>query len=342
MLGVADDLWWPTIAGAARALPLSKAALGLDFTKPDYWVGGVHYATLNAIPGYAFARAGQQGAPDAAGVVSWFGPNVPARNSAGFHAYGAATNQILQSQNLGTLTQSGLTIAQVAQTVPDGTLVCDKLSEVAGVSSKTAFQLTNPPAGNVNTVSCYLKAAGRRYAFIRILYVVSNSWVTALFDLQTGTLVSTGLGGPTFVSVSGYAVPASQGFTRCVLRYTVPAPVQIYCCLNLSDTPTPNLDPNNGDYTFNGVAGSGVYAWQFQAVDGDHPSGGPLIVTGAATANIGASALSLGLANGNYTAKYSFSDGTSQAIATAIAAAVFNHPVTPTLNRGIVKSTVLK
>jgi hypothetical protein len=93
----------------------------------------------------------------------------------------------------------------------------------------------------------------------------------------------------------------------------------------------------------NEASAGSVLVWQQQVLAGDLPDGGPLIVTTVVAATIGADALSLSVPNGNYTATYTFDDGSSQVIATTVTGGIFTLPVhLMTLNRALLRLVTLR
>lgn len=114
-IGGVSDTFTSTTAAAGG---YSSYALADAFTLPEYWLSGTQYTPVTTLPGYSFARSGEQGAVNASGAVQFFAANVPAINSAGYHAYGALTNLLLNAGSSSALaTQTTAALTAVAHTI---------------------------------------------------------------------------------------------------------------------------------------------------------------------------------------------------------------------------------
>jgi hypothetical protein len=323
-------------ATSASVGPISSSsyagyALAEVFTLPQYWVAGTQYTPITALPGYTFTRSGIQGAVDASGAVQFFAANVPAINSAGFHAYGALTNYQLYSQDF---TQASawncapFTVTANTTAAPDGSVTAEKLVEGVATATYEFPSGQTGPASVRATHSLFVKALG--VGSKRFLQATTGGDTSGIINFDFVLGVTVGGGGTR--NTTGTITNVSNGWVRCSFSYDAPAAgVPAYWLLQPSNTLT------YGGYTGDGV--SGVYVWQGQHLAGNFPNGGPIIATTTAAASIGANAFTNTVANGSYSAVYTFDDNSTQTIATTIAAGVFTFPTT--LNRNIVKQVLM-
>jgi hypothetical protein len=323
-------------ATSASVGPISSSsyagyALAEVFTLPQYWVAGTQYTPITALPGYTFTRSGQQGAVDASGAVQFFAANVPAINSAGFHAYGALTNLQIQSQTFdtaGAWTATGTSVSANAIAAPDGTVTADALIENAANSAHYIINGGATYATGATTISVFAKqGSGTRLLQIYPSFSAGGNG-GAKFDLTGGT-VTTVAG---TASCVGTITALANGWYLCTLTFTAAGAGNIF--FGMADTVGLGL---NGAYAGNGA--SSIYLWQAQCFQATLPNGGPIIATTTAAASIGANSFTNTVANGSYSAVYTFDDNSTQTIATTIAAGVFTFPTT--LNRNVVKQVLM-
>lgn len=333
------------IAAAAsnRVGPVALDTLDLNFAAQTYKVGATTYGAWSAVPGYSFTRTGEQGAVDASGAVQWFAANTPAIDSAGYHAYGALTNLLLNSQALDSASwaQINATVTPDAVVAPDNTTTADKVIPNTGNAAEHGVYVLNTTvaAAKVYTYSVIAKAAG--YGGLQFTVIDNDAagggGFNANFNLDTGTVVDTGTS-----NLGAYIIPLGNGWYRCVVVSTA-NDTTADCRLYVGPTANLSMGAGNKFSSFSGDGTSGVLLWQIQMVAGNFSDGGPLIRTTTATASIGASSLAVSLANGTYSATYTFDDNSTQTIPTTIAGGSYAHPVHPaTLNRGIVKRTKVR
>lgn len=313
--------------GRTAADEAPPAALELDFAAGIYRAAGASYASLAAMPGYSFARSGEQGATNGDAPVGWFAAGVPAINGLGFHAYGATTNKAMRSQELEQWVTDGVSIAANAQAAPDGTMTADTFTATAGAYHISYIGLVDWEAG-VHSDSIYLKAGSGRFAQLFFANAL-NQYAYANFDLVDGKVTAAGPGS------QGYIVPAGGGWLRCVLIAELAAGNNNAFSINMIATGTATRLAGPA------AAGETIHAWQAQALTGSFADGGPLVRTAAAPASIGASALTVGLADGEYSAAFTFDDHSTQTMPVTVSGGTFRHPVRGALNRGIVRRTVV-
>lgn len=298
--------------------PYAAYAMALDFDDADYWEGGILYDPLSSMPGYSYTRTGTQGAANAAGdTVTFFAPNAPAITDAGYHGYGAVTNQLIQSQDLAnaawgnSATVGTMTRTAAAGTAPDGTTTATRIeltgASAAGYNFISQRMVGTPVSGNV-TGSIWMRSRTGA-SFTVGLGVAWNSR-----SLQSCTVTPTW---QRFTLVRDYATPGDVPGQQIEIGY--------FGSIGLSTDTAFDID-----------------VWQGQAVDGNFPDGGPIIATAGATASVGASALALTVANGTYDATYTFDNDTTQNnAALVIADGTLNLPTDFSPNRKIVKLLTL-
>lgn len=315
---------------AATGNAEAPAALDLDFAAGRFRAAGTAYASLAAMPGYAFARSGEQGAIDADGGADWFAANVPAVNDHGHHAYGALTNSALRSQEFGAAAwpTNLIAVAADAALAPDGTATADTLNAGTVNSNHYIYQSFGLGAAGVHTVSVFVKAGTARY--VQLIDDHDGTYTYgANFDLQTLTVAQQAAGW------TGTIVPIGGGWLRLVGVFTATGPGAANAYLSMIGSGSAG---RVGAYA---AASETLHAWQFQVIPGNFPDGGPLIRTAGETAGIGVSDLRVALANGDYLAVYTLGDGSTQTIPTTVSGGQFAHPVLGALSRAIVKRVVV-
>lgn len=138
---------------------ISLSSIGASTTAvcDNFSVKGVGIA---ALPGYSFARSGQQGAVDASGAVQFFAANVPAINSAGYHSYGALTNAALWSQdftNAVWIKGASVTVTADQAVAPDGTTTADLVDLTSASVGVGLYQAYGVSTGVTYTRGIWLK-----------------------------------------------------------------------------------------------------------------------------------------------------------------------------------------
>lgn len=301
---------FPNALLAGRAEPREARGLTLDFAQGVFSNGAVTAGSVSALPGYAFERSGEQGAVDSDGSVGWFAPDAPAINGRGFHAYGSLGNLLVRSQEIGQYPWTnfgGVGVTADAAAAPDGTATAEGLAINAGYRN-AMYQTAAIAAGSTNSFSVFVRKPSGGASAARVTFTDAVAAATG----PSAKLVLTG------------------AWQRLVLA----APLNNQGAM--LDALIGNLEAGLG---FDPDCAGSLDVWQAQLLPGNFPDGGPLIRTGAAAATIGSSDLRVGLANGDYSATFTFDDGSSQTLALTVADGQFRHPVAGTLNRPIVRTT---
>lgn len=160
--------------------------------------------------------------------------------------YDPRENLLLQSGGLSVApwTLASASIVANATTAPDGTNTGSKLTESASTSTHYVYQSSaNFPAGNIK-FSCYVKAAERTQAVVRIF---TPATAYAYIDLTAGVVAfETGMSSPTVVE------PAGNGWYRVTVSSTLAATGVVMVGV---------MTAISGNNTYLGVVGSGVYVW---------------------------------------------------------------------------------
>jgi hypothetical protein len=199
----------------------------------------------------------------------------------------AATNLLLQSQNIGTTwtnTNSTESLEVAATTAPDGTNTADKIIEASDTGqvhqiNQTSASLTS---GVQYTFSAYLKAAERTWARLNMATTRFADNVYCDFNLATGQRGTAGAGATHFGIQS-----IGDGWYRCWVGAT--------CDSTGTNAMNIIIGEGDTDVTYNGNGASGIYVWgsQVEAAQAVNVNYAPssYIVTGTATAARAADAL---------------------------------------------------
>jgi hypothetical protein len=147
------------------------------------------------------------------------------------------------------------TITANNTTSPTGTSTADKIVENT-VNSFHSMDSTFSSGTGIYTASIYAKVGERRYLRLNITEITPAIDHTALFDLQTGTLLSSGTG------VTASIINAGNGWYRIIL--TSPALVggQVRMAVLMQTTTSSTPQQYLGDGT------SGLYLWGAQLEQG--------------------------------------------------------------------------
>ena len=194
---------------------------------------------------------------DADGLLKTAAANVPrvqynpvTRQNEGYLYESGATNLLVRSQEFDNASwgKIGATITANAITAPDGTLTADKLVEDTSTGGHIASGGFSVTSGVLYVASCFLKAAGRGFAF---LAVNTGFPVTAIsVNLTTGAVTSA-VGTP----LNAVCTVIGDGWYRAsfyvAATSTTTASVNVY---NSADGVWANR-------SYLGDGASGVYLW---------------------------------------------------------------------------------
>ncbi len=243
-----------SLTATERVLP----RLALDFT------------TASLDPRVTFTRAGNTATvTNSSGLVALINANLPRFDfdpitlaCKGLLIEEARTNLQTYSEqfNHGSWTKFNTTVTADSTTAPDGTLTADSLIENTANSFHTIDGIYVPATATGNfTSSVYLKAKGRN--FIRLFVTQETPGVnySALFNLTTGTLVSSDVGVTATISDAG------NGWYRGTVSTTILASSRARLTIGLQNA-SGAIAPYAGDGT------SGCYVWGAQIEVGAFPT----------------------------------------------------------------------
>ncbi len=176
-----------------------------------------------------------------------------------------------QTLELAPWSPSNITIGVNAIAAPDGTVTADKLQETAVNGQHVNTQGINLTAGTRYVHSIFTKAAERTFAELQLYSAADNS--IAVWNLGTGALDSTGIGGTASGLVTGIRSLAN-GWYWIWLSHLVgtSGTFGAYHAVRL----------NGATQSYLGTAGSGAYFWQAQVEPSLNGVPGPSGVTTAA------------------------------------------------------------
>jgi Alpha-L-arabinofuranosidase B, catalytic len=173
-------------------------------------------------------------------------------------AFTGGQNLLPYSQDYTQVTWNKLGVVAVASATfaPDGTLTAQKINETAGGSFHILYtDITT--SGAPMTYSFYAKAAERNTISVQCNNITTSSTVTVLVDLSTGlSSVITGVSG---VYISHSVVNVGNGWWRIAVSGSTGS---------VSSHRYQTVFLNNGQTSYAGVAGSGVYVWGAQLTTG--------------------------------------------------------------------------
>jgi hypothetical protein len=160
----------PALYGGGLTKPLPPAILSLDFTKKSYSLNGTAYTDPTLIPGWAYT-GGPGTAENNNSTVLSFAQNVPRITTWGLLMEEAATNLLLQSQDVTTAnwgkggngTASPPTITPAFAAAPDGTLTAQRFQMTLNggtnlVANYVLIQQGMTRPAETDIISVYLKS----------------------------------------------------------------------------------------------------------------------------------------------------------------------------------------
>ena len=174
-------------------------------------------------------------------------------------------NLILQSNQFDTTWSLSNTSVTSGQSGYDGSNDAWKINETANLAEHQLKQ--SKTLSGVHTLSIYAKAAERDIILFRMN--LSNSWTNVVFNLTSGSVVSTG------GFVTAKITSAGNGWYRCEAVFTNLTGSTVQYQLGLNDT----------TFSYLGEAGKGIYIQDTQLEIGLAAT--PYIETGATSAQAG-------------------------------------------------------
>lgn len=316
----------------ANTIALLDTALDLNFITGVYQAEGVTYP-LAALPGYSYTRTGALTVLDAINNFDTFAAGVPPINTLGYQSYGATTNPVLQSRGFDSASWSkpGGAVTANATAAPDGSTTADEFIEDTSTGSHGTLQSNATgvlTASTWYTASIFVKrAAGTRNVQLKLADGSGSNGVSATFNLGTGTVsVAAAAFGTGWTAGAASIIAFSNGWYLVSVPFQGAAVNANFDVFAASGTST----------SYTGDGASALYLWQAQVIQG-LPVGSIVIPTTTAGVTTGVPAFSATVANGTYTATYTFDDNSTQTMSVTVSGGVFTLATFPTLNRPIVK-----
>ena len=200
-----------------------------------------------------FTRASNATVTDSDGKVKW-APHNLLTNSESFDA--------------AAWFKSGANATANAGAAPNGTTTADKLVETAATTSFLAVQSITGASYPV-TFAVYVKAAERTAMYLR-LYIGTNNWEAAVFDLATGTNSQNASGSAsTFTQKTQSIETIGNGWYRCSITAIFPS-ASVGCNVMLSNVASGlTFATASGEYSYAGVASNGLFVWGAAAYRSD-------------------------------------------------------------------------
>jgi len=175
---------------------------------------------------------------------------------------------------------------------PNGANAADKLIDTAVNTQHVVQQIITPIASTAYTYSCYLKAGERTQGAVG-LTGAGNSDSIVIFNLSTGTYISTAGVAPTAYSIT----PAGSGWYRCSITWTATTTAAMGVRLYTA---------NSNTITYTGDGASGIYIWGAQLEAGTFPTS----YISTTTATVTRSADVASITGTNFSSWYNSTGGT--------------------------------
>lgn len=244
------------LRGAAPLAPPAPPVLDLDFVgRPSLQYPG--------LPPISFSRGSTATRVNAAGLIETVAADVPRFDHdpltgarLGLLIEEARTNSLPYSQDGSGWIESGSTYSAGAAVAPDGTMTAIKIVESGSTGTHRALGPFTSGSAGPWTLSAFLKAGERRYAWLRSYDSASENG--AWFDVQTGAILSADAG------VTASIESVGNGWYRCAATWSFNVFGGSSCSVYMS------LDGTNPSYT--GDGSSGLHVWGVQAEQGAFPT----------------------------------------------------------------------
>jgi len=154
------------------------------------------------------------------------------------------------------------TVTANATTAPDGTTTADSLIEAAATASpyigRAAAGL--PVTSDTFFFSLYVKANGRNQVCLSFYGGAANKYITAVYDLSTGTVSKTQAGSSGTITSTSITASGS-GWYRIVMSGNTAAPAQMQAYVYPTNSTTPTIDQYGTPLAYTGGGTSGLFIW---------------------------------------------------------------------------------
>lgn len=205
------------------------------------------------------------------GLLVSYGNNVPRfeydfnNNAQGLLIEPAATNLALQSQTLDNASwiKANANVTANTDTAPDGTVTMDTITEDGALAVHGVLAGITVSAGGTYTLSAYVKASGRTFAY---LYGTNVDQYGAIFNLSTGAMgdILAGTGSVTDKGIIAYGNGVYRIWVSGVMNGSGTV-------LNFVAGPAISLS-NPAGYNYTGDGVSAVKMWGLQVEAGAAPT----------------------------------------------------------------------
>jgi hypothetical protein len=220
--------------------------------------------------GYTLTRASSGTYVDSSGYIASASTNVArlTHNSSGSRlgllVEESRTNEQIRSENWAfNWTLTALTQTASATTSPDGTTNATRLVETSATSVHETY-IAFSPTITTCTWTCYCKK-DQRDAVSLGLYLSTNNWIVATFDLTNGTAGAVAAGSSSgWTSTSSGIESAGNGWYRCRITGTRPSTGQLFPVIALNTSTTPTRQSGNGQENYAGNTANGAFVWGAQ------------------------------------------------------------------------------
>lgn len=259
------------------------AAMWLDFAGSEFWQNGSLLSSITSSEGYIFSRAGEIGALNSDGTVTWFASGVPAINGYGYHVYSAITSSTTHSQDFFNAWTKNQTVGAGEDVIaaPDGSMTADLVNDtnVGSVGSANMIQNYTVPAIGPRTQSIFVKRGTYDHYMMRAS-AFSNEPITPTtnrFDLVNKTMM-------TQTGAVGFIKELADDWLLISINFTLVGP---------------DLTGQFGNFLIDGDTnsssrdGRGLYFWQGQSIDILASEFPPLVRTTTAAVTVPASGLEI-------------------------------------------------
>lgn len=242
--------------------PMRQATLDLDFANDRGFAYGRGQASI--APHITFTRASSATYFNSTGVLTTAASNAPrfdydpvTLQPKGLLIEEQRTNLLTHSEQFDNAawTQTATTVTVNSTTAPDGVMSADKIVESSATSVHSVQQqgVASSASGVAYTLTMYLKAAERGFAFIGLGGAGFVSVPYASVNLNTGAMAVTN-GFPTAYS----AISSGGGWWRVVITGTTTAVGSVVADIRTS------IDGVWANRTYTGDGTSGLYIWGAQ------------------------------------------------------------------------------
>ena len=225
----------------------------------------------------------------------------------------SSTNLLTYSQDFSNAvwTKAAASITSTANIAPDGTQTAQKLVESATSSAHYVTESQTPVSGTTYTLSTYIKAAGRNYAFLYIDSGFTNGAISV--NLSTGAVTNSVFG----TTTNGFSTSVGNGWYR--VGFTVTATslgVGSFAIFASTDGVWANR-------TYTGDGYSGIYIWgaQLEAL------AFPTSYTPTTSAQVTRAADNASMTGTNFSSWFNQGQGTFYSAGTRLSISGGNNPI---------------